>query len=106
MSVRIISRDDRSGIPPEKFSPERFLPGAVAETAIDPLEYVFGFGRRICPGKAMGLNSVMLICSALLRIFEIEPIRDENGCEVPPQLKSTPGMIRFATCSFKTVSLD
>jgi hypothetical protein len=94
-TLRSISRDDRSGIPPENFAPERFLPEAVPETAIDPEEYVFGFGRRICPGRYLAMNGLMLACAALLKVFDIEPVRDENGCEVLPELKHTLSLIRF-----------
>jgi cytochrome P450 len=94
---RMISRDVRSGIPPEKFSPERFMPGEVAETAIDPLDYVFGFGRRICPGKHLAMNNLLLICSALLKVFDFEPVRDENGRELPPELTNSPGLVRFVS---------
>jgi cytochrome P450 len=90
-----MSRDERSGIPPEDFCPDRFLPDAVSEMAIDPLDYAFGFGRRICPGKSMAMNSLVLVCSALLKVFDIEPVRNENGCEVVPQLKPRPGIVRF-----------
>jgi cytochrome P450 len=89
-----MSRDHLSGIPPGDFSPERFLPGAVAQTATDPSEYVFGFGRRICPGKHLAMSNLVLICSAILKVFEIAPVQDENGREVLPQLEITPGLTR------------
>lgn len=33
---------------PETFNPERFLS---ANPEPDPRKWVFGFGRRVCPGK-------------------------------------------------------
>jgi fumagillin biosynthesis cytochrome P450 monooxygenase len=72
--------------------PGRFLSEAVVQTAADPSEYAFGFGRHIYPGKFVALNSLMLTCSVLLKIFDIEPIRNAQGREVPSQLKMTPNL--------------
>ena len=45
-SDRAMTKDDRSGFPPEEFIPERHMADKVKETAIDPYAYAFGFGRR------------------------------------------------------------
>jgi hypothetical protein len=44
---RFMSRDPRNYKDPDRFDPTRFL-GSNPE--LDPRAYVFGFGRRICPG--------------------------------------------------------
>jgi cytochrome P450 len=42
-----MSRDPRNYNNPDKFNPERFLG---PEPELDPRKYIFGFGRRKCPG--------------------------------------------------------
>jgi cytochrome P450 len=50
MSDRFISRDPRNYKDPFVFNPSRFLG---SEPELDPNEYVFGFGRRVCSGEAI-----------------------------------------------------
>lgn len=50
---------------PEDFVPERFLPGAAQPTP-DSREYVFGFGRRACPGRYLAENILFLTTSSIL----------------------------------------
>lgn len=53
---------------PQAFIPERFLDADVPE--IDPASWNFGFGRRICPGKALAENSVFILIASLLWTFD------------------------------------
>ncbi|KAG2335457.1 cytochrome P450 [Suillus weaverae] len=69
-------RDDKSGIPSERFAPERFLQNCVKETAIDPYLYAFGFGRRECPGKYLGENNLFLLISYISATVEISSSQD------------------------------
>ncbi|KAJ0298403.1 hypothetical protein Brms1b_013410 [Colletotrichum noveboracense] len=74
---------------PFEFRPERFL-GAEPET--DPRRYVFGFGRRICPGKILADNSLYLNFAQSLAVFDIgKPVA--NGQEYEPKFKPLPGAI-------------
>ncbi|KAF0325749.1 cytochrome p450 oxidoreductase [Colletotrichum asianum] len=74
---------------PSEFRPERFL-GAEPET--DPRRYVFGFGRRICPGKILADNSLYLNFAQSLAVFDIgKPLA--NGKEYEPEFKPLPGAI-------------
>ncbi|KAI0314890.1 cytochrome P450 [Amylostereum chailletii] len=50
--------------PPAQFMPERFLDPD--HPTVDPSTWAFGFGRRICPGKQLGENSVFIFITALL----------------------------------------
>ncbi|KAF5350156.1 hypothetical protein D9756_009108 [Leucocoprinus leucothites] len=56
---------------PQEFIPERFLDKT--HNVIDPLTYAFGFGKRVCPGKALAENSVFAIIANLLLTFDIQP---------------------------------
>ncbi|KAM5543795.1 hypothetical protein V8D89_002412 [Ganoderma adspersum] len=63
---------------PEHFVPERFLK-TTGEIPIDPTtSWAFGFARRICPGKALGENSVFILIATLLAMFDIAPPDDGN----------------------------
>lgn len=48
---RAMSRDEARYPNPEEFIPERFLDSEGVLTDDDPTHFIFGFGRRICPGK-------------------------------------------------------
>ena len=49
-SRRAMSRDEARYSDADKFMPERFLDAKGILTDDDPADFVFGFGRRICPG--------------------------------------------------------
>ncbi|ORY18569.1 cytochrome P450 [Clohesyomyces aquaticus] len=77
---------------PMVFRPERHLdyPGHPAEP--DPRQYIFGFGRRICPGRYVADNALFLKISQSLAVFKIEKFV-ENGKVVEPEVKFEPGVI-------------
>jgi cytochrome P450 len=60
---------------PFSFRPERFL-GSDPEP--DPT-FVFGFGRRICPGRALARTSMYTFAVHLLALFDIKPARGPDG---------------------------
>ncbi|KUI57327.1 O-methylsterigmatocystin oxidoreductase [Cytospora mali] len=75
---------------PELFDPSRFLG---PNPAPDPRNYVFGFGRRICPGKQFADMSVWLTLVRSLAVFDIKKGLDKTGKEIEPEMKFTPGII-------------
>ena len=71
------------------FNPERFLdeygrliPGPV-ETRDDG-HSTYGFGRRACVGKHAANDSLFIDIATVLWAARLEPTRDENGKEIPP----------------------
>ena len=54
---------------PEKFSPKRFMAEDVSIMGTDLRLEPFGSGRRVCPGKALGLATVQLWLAQLLQNF-------------------------------------
>jgi hypothetical protein len=71
------------------FNPSRFL-GETPEP--DPRNYVFGFGRRICPGRVLADSNIFLTIAQSLAAFRIgKMVRD--GEEVPIKSQYTPGTI-------------
>ncbi|KAI0628180.1 cytochrome P450 [Trametes polyzona] len=75
-----ISRDPAVYPDPEAFRPERFLDGDKPSSgARDPYSYIFGFGRRICPGRYLADASLFLTCASTLHAFQISPPVDDQG---------------------------
>ncbi|KAL3458739.1 putative cytochrome P450 oxidoreductase OrdA-like protein [Aspergillus heterothallicus] len=74
---------------PMTFNPERFL-GANPEH--DPRDYVFGFGRRICPGRLLANANIFLTIAQSLAVFRIDKMV-HDGQEVPIKSQYTPGTI-------------
>jgi cytochrome P450 len=60
---------------PLTFRPERFL-GASPEP--DP-DFVFGFGRRVCPGQVLAQTSAYVFAVHLLALINIVPARGSDG---------------------------
>jgi fumagillin biosynthesis cytochrome P450 monooxygenase len=102
-----MTRDPRNYKDPNKFDPLRFL-GDNPER--DPLDFVFGFGRRICPGMFRWLVSKDIILNMLtsialysgrffadhnlylaitstLTVFDILKAIDERGAMIEPTLE-------------------
>jgi len=54
---RAISQDEKRYPDPSRFMPERFLNCNGALTNDDPAGYIFGLGRRICPGRSSHIDA-------------------------------------------------
>ena len=73
---------------PEKFWPQRFLhpDGSTASNDDDksniPNRWVFGAGRRICPGMHFSVNGMYIALAKVLWAFEIRKPLDELGREM------------------------
>ncbi|RAL13463.1 cytochrome P450 [Aspergillus homomorphus CBS 101889] len=90
---------------PDAFRPERFLPtsaaaaaatgGAAGETGSeqrDPHFLIFGFGRRVCPGRNLADANVFLTIAQALTVFRIRaPEQQSVGKEWKPVF--LPGVI-------------
>jgi hypothetical protein len=64
---------------PEVFNPERFLnpDGTLRD---DPtLSSVFGFGKRVCPGKYLVDGTLFIFAVTVLSVLRIEKGRDSKG---------------------------
>jgi cytochrome P450 len=81
-----MSRDPAAYPNPEAFDPTRFLGDAPAP---DPRAYVFGFGRRRCPGAHLVEDSLWLLAAALMHAFSVAPERDDEGGEVGREVEYT-----------------
>ncbi|GMN42022.1 hypothetical protein TIFTF001_011233 [Ficus carica] len=86
-----ITHDEKVWSEPEKFKPERFTEEEanrdVSVMGSDLRLAPFGAGRRVCPGKALGLASVHLWLALLLQSFKWLPCDDNNGVDLSECLK-------------------
>ncbi|KAI0659943.1 cytochrome P450 [Cubamyces menziesii] len=79
---------------PETFDPGRFLKdGKLNEDVLDPATVMYGFGRRVCPGRYFADNSLFINIASLLHVFNIKPAVDENGAAVPVKYNVTSGLV-------------
>lgn len=65
-----ITHNDQIWVEPQLFNPERFIDQEVAIMGTDLRLAPFGAGRRVCPGKALGLATVHLWLAQLLQNFK------------------------------------
>nr|KYP75681.1 Cytochrome P450 78A4 [Cajanus cajan] len=70
-----ISHDASIWEDPWAFKPERFLKDDISIMGSDMRLAPFGAGRRVCPGKTLGLATVHLCLAQLLRHFIWAPVQ-------------------------------
>ncbi|KAK1422292.1 hypothetical protein QVD17_25299 [Tagetes erecta] len=70
VNMWVITHDECVWAEPNRFNPDRFLDEDVAIMGTDLRLAPFGAGRRVCPGKAMGLATVHMWLAQLLQKFE------------------------------------
>ncbi|KIL66906.1 hypothetical protein M378DRAFT_160454 [Amanita muscaria Koide BX008] len=81
-NIWALTRNEDKYPDPESFQPERFL-NLDGTLNNDTASYVFGSGRRICPGIHMADNVVWLMMVNVLATFNISKARDdETGNEI------------------------
>ncbi|KAJ3507384.1 hypothetical protein NLJ89_g6331 [Agrocybe chaxingu] len=83
---------------PDAFKPERFLADLEEkhekteeeremERRRDPKRYVFGFGRRQCPGMNLVDSSIWLVIACMLATLDVSKAVDERGNVLEPEVK-------------------
>jgi cytochrome P450 len=83
------THDPESYPDPDEFKPQRYLGAAPAP---DPAQYVFGFGRRVCPARLLAQNSVFLMVAQTLAAFDVaKPV--EDGKVVEPSVEFLSGVV-------------
>ncbi|KAL7284540.1 hypothetical protein ACG7TL_001832 [Trametes sanguinea] len=91
-----LSRDPKVYPDPETFNPDRFIKdGKINPDVQDPNTFVFGYGRRICPGRHFAEASLFLMIASILHTVTIEPALDEHGNPIQPEAKMTYGVISY-----------
>ncbi|CDO76601.1 hypothetical protein BN946_scf184868.g15 [Trametes cinnabarina] len=93
-----ITRDPTIYPDPEEFRPERFIRRAGKDAGKGdiplPSTYVFGFGRRICPGQELANPSLWLAMAQIIAAFDIRKPLDADGNEITPPAVFRSGFTR------------
>ncbi|KAI0826663.1 cytochrome P450 [Trametes gibbosa] len=86
-NVWSISRNPVLFPDPDAFIPERYLEQTDEATARkrDPRSFIFGFGRRKCPGMHLADASLWLAIARLLATFDFGKAKDAEGRDIEPQ---------------------
>ncbi|KAK1372145.1 Cytochrome P450, family 78, subfamily A, polypeptide 10 [Heracleum sosnowskyi] len=93
-----ITHSDEIWSEPGVFRPERFLEEDVAIMGTDLRLAPFGAGRRVCPGKAMGLATVQLWLAQLLQSFNWYNAVEGRGVDLSECLKLSMEMEKPLVC--------
>jgi len=90
-----------------EFKPDRFLTddGELDPNAKDPTCF-FGFGRRLCPGRHLALDSMWLSIVCILATFDIQKARDAQGNEITPKVEYYTALLRYGFCLIATSMLN
>ncbi|OAY47477.1 cytochrome P450 78A5 [Manihot esculenta] len=91
-----ITHDEQFWSEPEEFKPERFMDEDVAIMGSDLRLAPFGSGRRVCPGKAMGLATVELWLAQLLQ--KLNWVAGESAVDLSEKLKLSLEMKNSLVC--------
>ena len=77
--VRAVLHDPVMYPDPDSFKPERFIneDGSLHDDPI--LTSLFGFGKRICPGRHLADAMIFIVIASLLSVFNIEKGNNTNG---------------------------
>ncbi|KAF8191472.1 cytochrome P450 [Mycena galopus ATCC 62051] len=78
---------------PYSFKPERYLLDGKLNPAVTDPDIVFGFGRRICPGRHMATSSVWLSIARILATFDITKAVGEDGQIIEPTYEYFAGLV-------------
>ncbi|KAJ3553236.1 hypothetical protein NM688_g3719 [Phlebia brevispora] len=103
-NIWAMSRDPEHFPDPERFMPERYLnsdedKSKVLETALE-VNFPFGFGRRICLGKAYANRTLFAMIAGLIWAFDIRKAKDNAGDEITPSSTACidEGLVVFSNC--------
>ena len=56
---------------------------------------VFGFGRRVCPGKAFAESSMFLLMSNIVATMDLTKALDEAGNPITPSVEFNKSAVRY-----------
>ncbi|KAJ7216242.1 cytochrome P450, partial [Mycena rebaudengoi] len=93
-NIWAITHDSESYPDPFTFDPTRHLGD---KPQPDPFQFVFGYGRRVCPGAALGEESLFLAVANILASFNISKAVDAEGTEIEPAFEWFSSVVTFPT---------
>ncbi|CAE6486135.1 unnamed protein product [Rhizoctonia solani] len=84
-NIWAIMHDPTLYLDPYTFNPERYLK---ERPETDPRRFLFGFGRRVCPGQHVANNGAFVMGAAFLSVFNIsaseETMKKAESCANEP----------------------
>ena len=92
MSLRAITHDEDVYPNPFDFDPSRHLGD---NPQPDPFKFVFGFGRRVCPGAHLAEVSLFLNISNILAVFNISKTVDKEDRTIEPKINWSNGITSY-----------
>ncbi|KAF7973627.1 hypothetical protein HWV62_14814 [Athelia sp. TMB] len=99
-NIWAITRDSTLYPNPDVFYPERFMnPSLDPDSARrrDPRQYVFGFGRRRCPGAHLIESSTWLLMVSMLATLDMRKAVDASGNMIEPTVTFDNAVFRTPT---------
>ncbi|KAJ7183283.1 cytochrome P450 [Mycena filopes] len=83
---------------PTKFNPDRYLDTQDnrSKNINSNPEIAFGFGRRMCPGRFLALDTIWIVVASTLYSYRVCKALDSRGEEIEPRLEYTTGLISLA----------
>ena len=101
---------------PFEFRPERFIRDGKYDAGVrDPIDFVFGFGRRwaplslrisfahlplcvmlscrICPGRFFALDTIFIAIASALHVFDVSPPLGDDGAPLRLEYENTDGIL-------------
>ncbi|KAG8971520.1 hypothetical protein FRC05_010997 [Tulasnella sp. 425] len=69
------TRNPKYYVNPSKFDPERYLK---SPPELDPREFVFGYGRRRCPGSELAFRAIWTMSASVLWAFRLRRVEGDT----------------------------
>ncbi|PBL03385.1 cytochrome P450 [Armillaria gallica] len=89
-----ILHDEKDYPNPLVFNPDRFMHEDGKELQPNPIA-AFGFGRRICPGRYLAMNTVWIAIASMASTLSFSKAVDSEGRVVEPSDTFTDGHLSF-----------
>ncbi|KAF8662701.1 hypothetical protein AX16_001143 [Volvariella volvacea WC 439] len=90
-NIYAMTQDEEMFPEPNIFRPERFIDNP----SLQSLTFLFGFGRRICPGIHIAQQSLFIVIARILWAFDVVPVKDTTGKPIVPSPDEfVPGLVR------------
>ncbi|KAK0446235.1 cytochrome P450 [Armillaria borealis] len=103
---RAILHDEKSYPNPLVFNPDRFMHEDGKELQPNPIA-AFGFGRRICPGRYLAMNTIWIAIASMASTLSFSKAVDSEGRVAEPSDTFTDGLLSFPVpfkCTIKARS--
>ncbi|EME50310.1 hypothetical protein DOTSEDRAFT_59413 [Dothistroma septosporum NZE10] len=82
-NIQLFAHSSDTYLNPGVFNPDRFLGG---DPELDPRTFIFGFGRRVCPGQLLANSNLFLALARTLAALDIRKPIDSEGIEYTPPM--------------------